>query len=248
MKGVQMSATLQTDKHKPKASASKQKVRFGLLMLFVILVLPGLPLLIASDWTWPSAWILFSFQSIGFIFNRAILWRIDPDLFFERQHSLEHQDTARFDAIILKVYSLLSVLFSLAIGLERRYQTEFDRNSILIVTGTFMLAIGYCAGTLALLQNRYFSGTVRIQTERGHHVVSNGIYSIVRHPGYAGVIIYYWAALLLAGGWVTAIIVLLISTVFIVRTHLEDRFLQQKLTGYREYCQRTKYRLLPGVW
>ncbi len=233
---------------KAKVSKSNQNVRFILQMLFVIFILPCLPLLIAGDWKWPAAWILFLFQSIGFTISRAVLWRVKPDLFYERQHSMEHWDTARFDVIILKVFSLLSIVFSINLGLERRFQSDFSRTGFLIVSGTILMAVGYWVGTLALFQNRYFSGTVRIQSERDHQVISTGIYSVVRHPGYAGTILYYWAAWIIAGGWTTGIIVLLISVVFIVRTHFEDQYLQQKLSGYREYCQRTKYRLLPGVW
>jgi len=34
----------------------------------------------------------------------------------------------------------------------------------------------------------------------------------------------------------------------IVRTALEDRTLQEQLEGYKEYAQRVRYRLVPGIW
>jgi hypothetical protein len=33
-----------------------------------------------------------------------------------------------------------------------------------------------------------------------------------------------------------------------IRTALEDKTLHEELSGYREYAQQTRYRLIPGVW
>jgi len=34
----------------------------------------------------------------------------------------------------------------------------------------------------------------------------------------------------------------------VVRTVLEDRALRRELPGYPQYCTRTRYRLIPGLW
>ena len=99
-----------------------------------------------------------------------------------------------------------------------------------------------------MFQNPFFSGTVRIQRERNQNVISRGDYSVVRHPGYAGSILFYLAAAVISGGWFTWIVLLLIIVLFVVRTSLEDRYLIRELDGYREYSKRVKYRLLPGIW
>jgi hypothetical protein len=52
--------------------------------------------------------------------------------------------------------------------------------------GLLLVAIGYAFATWALAVNRFFSGVVRIQKDRGHVVCDRGPYRIVRHPGYAG--------------------------------------------------------------
>jgi protein-S-isoprenylcysteine O-methyltransferase Ste14 len=96
--------------------------------------------------------------------------------------------------------------------------------------------------------NRFFSGTVRIQTERGHHVVTDGPYRFVRHPGYAGALLgFVLIPLLLDSVWAFIPAVLLIAITF-VRTALEDATLQKELPGYAEYAQTTRYRLIPGIW
>jgi protein-S-isoprenylcysteine O-methyltransferase Ste14 len=57
--------------------------------------------------------------------------------------------------------------------------------------------VGLVGGLIPLIENRFFSGTVRIQTERGHKLVSSGPYAWLRHPGYARKVHYR----LLPGVW-----------------------------------------------
>jgi protein-S-isoprenylcysteine O-methyltransferase Ste14 len=107
---------------------------------------------------------------------------------------------------------------------------------------------GYALGSYALIENRFFSGMVRLQVDRDQQVVSGGPYRWVRHPGYAGALLTYPAIpVLLDSSWAFLPAVLTIM-VLVIRTALEDRFLQQELTGYRDYAGRVRYRLIPGVW
>ena len=100
----------------------------------------------------------------------------------------------------------------------------------------------------ATASNAYFSQIVRIQTERGHTVASGGPYRCVRHPAYAGAILYELAVpVLLASAW-SAVPSVLAAILLILRTALEDRTLQSELIGYPEYTRKVLYRLLPGVW
>ena len=89
---------------------------------------------------------------------------------------------------------------------------------------------------------------VRIQTDRGHHVVDGGPYRWVRHPGYVGGLLSAFATPILLDSLWTFGVVAVYLIITIIRTALEDRTLQAELPGYVEYAQRTKYRLLPGIW
>jgi len=98
------------------------------------------------------------------------------------------------------------------------------------------------------VENRFFTSTVRIQTERGHQVCDSGPYRFVRHPGYAGSLLgVVGIPLALDALWafVAAAFALVVS---VVRTALEDRTLMENLPGYREYARRVRYRLFPGLW
>jgi protein-S-isoprenylcysteine O-methyltransferase Ste14 len=111
-----------------------------------------------------------------------------------------------------------------------------------------VILAGYAWSSWALIENRFFSGVVRIQKERGHEVVSTGPYAIMRHPGYAGALLAYLATPTFLDSIWAFLPVVLIAILLIIRTNLEDRTLQEELDGYREYARRVRYRLLPGVW
>jgi protein-S-isoprenylcysteine O-methyltransferase Ste14 len=96
--------------------------------------------------------------------------------------------------------------------------------------------------------NAFFSEGVRIQTERGHTVATAGPYRIVRHPGYVGAIVAELGTPCLLGSPWAFIPAVGSAVLYVLRTHLEDRTLLAELPGYDDYAQRTRYRLLPGVW
>ncbi len=96
--------------------------------------------------------------------------------------------------------------------------------------------------------NAFFSLTVRIQKERGQAVVEGGPYRFVRHPSYVGGILFELAAPIMLGSWWALIPGGLDAVLFVIRTALEDKTLQAELDGYPAYTERTRYRLVPGVW
>jgi protein-S-isoprenylcysteine O-methyltransferase Ste14 len=100
----------------------------------------------------------------------------------------------------------------------------------------------------AMLTNRFFSPVVRIQKERGHHLVDTGPYGIVRHPGYAGMILMAPFSGLALGSWVSLWLALVYSGLIVRRVLFEDAFLRGNLAGYDAYASRVRYRLVPGVF
>jgi protein-S-isoprenylcysteine O-methyltransferase Ste14 len=100
----------------------------------------------------------------------------------------------------------------------------------------------------AMSVNRFFSAVVRIQRDRGHHVIDRGPYAIVRHPGYAGMIPSAPLSGLALGSWLAFAIGCVYSILIIRRVFVEDAFLRANLEGYGEYASRVRYRLIPGVF
>src|SRR5690606_25905194 len=96
-------------------------------------------------------------------------------------------------------------------------------------------------------QNKFFSSTVRIQSDRNHTVCDTGLYKIVRHPAYLGSIIQAAGFPLLFGSLWSIFPVVLLIVLNIVRTSLEDKTLKKELNGYTEYSRKIRYKIFPYV-
>jgi protein-S-isoprenylcysteine O-methyltransferase Ste14 len=102
--------------------------------------------------------------------------------------------------------------------------------------------------TWAEAVNKFFEVTVRIQTERGQKVIDTGPYAIVRHPGYVGGVLFSLGIALCLGSLWALIPAGLASALLILRTQWEDQTLQAELPGYKDFTERVRYKLIPGVW
>ena len=101
---------------------------------------------------------------------------------------------------------------------------------------------------LIMRTNSFAAPVVKIQAERGHHVVSDGPYAVVRHPMYGGTLLLIAGIPLLLGSWWGLAFAPLIVLLFAVRAVMEERTLMAELPGYTDYAARVRYRLVPGVW
>jgi protein-S-isoprenylcysteine O-methyltransferase Ste14 len=92
------------------------------------------------------------------------------------------------------------------------------------------------------------SSPVGSTATRRHKVIDAGPYSIIRHPGYALAFLLFLGMPLAMGSLLALIPAVMLCKLLILRTVLEDRTLQNELPGYKEYAQRVRYHLVPGVW
>jgi protein-S-isoprenylcysteine O-methyltransferase Ste14 len=219
------------------------------LLVFVVLV-PFLPLLISWDWGWWQAWVYGLVGVLGFVVSRVLATRRHPDLLAERSKFMKHKDTKPWDQVLARLVGLGGGLIPLVAGLDARYNWPgVDFGLMEEIIALVLILAGYTFGAWALMENRFFSGVVRIQKERGHQVVTTGPYAWVRHPGYAGALVTYWLTPIFLDSLWTFIPVAFITILLLIRTDLEDRTLKHELPGYKEYAtQKTRYRLLPGIW
>jgi protein-S-isoprenylcysteine O-methyltransferase Ste14 len=217
------------------------------VLIFVVGV-PFLPLLISWDWGWWQAWVFGLLSVCGFAVSRALAGRRHPDLLAERAKFLRHADAKPWDKVLAPLVGLGGGLIPLVAGLEARFGSSSGFGLETELVSLVLILAGYVFSSWALMENRFFSGMVRIQKERGHQVVSSGPYRWVRHPGYAGALLTYLFTPILLDSYWAYIPVALLTVVLVIRTSLEDRTLQQELPGYADYAQRTRDRLLPGIW
>ena len=217
-------------------------------LLFFIVVMPFLPLLISRQWDWREAWLYAIISILSFIISRVLAARRHPDLIAERAKIMQHEDTKSWDKKLAPLAGLGGGLVLVIAGLDALFDWSPPYSLPIKIISLIAILLGYALGSYALIENRFFSGVVRLQTDRGHQVVSSGPYRWIRHPGYAGALLTYFATpLFLDSPW-AFLPTLFIAIVLVIRTSLEDRFLQDELEGYQEYAHRVRYRLVPGLW
>jgi len=112
--------------------------------------------------------------------------------------------------------------------------------------GDALVAIGIGVTMLVVIQNTYAAATVRV--EEGQTVVSRGVYRFVRHPMYVGNVIMMVGIPLALGSYWGVLLVIPGTLVLIYRIVDEEKLLTKELTGYREYTQQVRYRLVPYMW
>jgi len=218
------------------------------LMLFFVVVIPFLPLLISRQWDWWEAWIYAIIGILGFAISRILAARRHPDLLAERARFLQHEDAKPWDKLLSPLVGLGGGLIPLVAGLDALFGWSPPFSLSAKIVALFIILAGYALGTWALMENRFFSGMVRIQTDRGHQVVSSGPYRWIRHPGYASALLTYLATPVFLDSRWAFLPALGLTIVLVIRTSLEDKTLQDELEGYRAYTKRVRYRLLPGIW
>jgi protein-S-isoprenylcysteine O-methyltransferase Ste14 len=240
-------ATQQTGPGKTLREALRWQVILQLLA--VLFLIPLLPLLITWRWDWWQAWAGAGLPFLAMIVSRALALRKHPDLAAERSQTTAAEGTKSWDRFILPAIAFVGPALVYAVaGLDSRLGWSPNMPVALNLVGVGVMVLGYALGTWAMVENRFFSSVVRIQTDRGHVVVTTGPYRFVRHPAYAGGVWVMPALALLLGSLWALIPAGLVIAGTVIRTALEDRTLQEELPGYAGYAQRTRYRLLPGVW
>ena len=231
-------------------NTEKSTITFGsiLMMVLVILVLPFLPMLISWRWNWWEAWLYAIGSIISFVISRYLASRKNPGLVAERARQTRHADAQSWDKVLAPLTGLGGTLILITVGLDALLGWTAPFGVLIRLAGIVLFLAGHFLGGYALYENGFFSGMVRLQEDRGHHVISSGPYMWVRHPGYTGALLTYLGTPLMLNSWWAFLPAIFMFAVVITRTALEDRFLQENLAGYKEFTSQTRYRLFPGIW
>lgn len=183
---------------------------------------------------------------IMFVLNYTV-FRIDHELLNER--SKPGEGTKSWDKTILGLSFLTTIAMFITAGLDSgRYHWSPDFNRGIYLAGIILTISGQLLFLIAQKQNKFFSSTFRIHTDREHVVCETGLYKLVRHPAYLGSIIQALGLPLLFGSLWSIIPVWLSLILLITRTALEDETLKKELKGYIEYSNKTRYKIIPFVW
>jgi protein-S-isoprenylcysteine O-methyltransferase Ste14 len=174
---------------------------------------------------------------------------LKPDSELLTERSKPGEGSKKWDKILLGLSFLITITMYVIAGLDSgRYNWSPKFHWSLTLIGIIFTATGQFLFLLAQKQNKFFSSTVRIQTDRNHIVCDTGLYKTVRHPAYMGSIIQSIGFPLLFGSLWSIIPVGLMIILHITRTYLEDKTLIKELSGYSEYSLKTRYKIIPYVW
>lgn len=216
----------------------KALIRFALapVVLGLLFFLP------AGSFNYWQAWLYILSLIIPMLFVLAYFLKHDPAL-LERRLRMKEKQAAQKKVILLG-YPIYLAGFIIP-GLDFRFNWSNVPFEAVIISNLIVI-LGYYLVFLVMKENSYLSRTVVV--EKGQKLISTGPYAVVRHPMYTGVLLMFIFTPLALGSYLGLIPFMLTIPLIVYRLLDEERLLGKELRGYREYCNKVKYRLIPYVW
>lgn len=210
-------------------------------------VMGALMFLSAGTLHWTAAWV-YIVVMVGLSLTMGVaLARRDPGLMNERLRPPIQKNQTAADKILLSI--LLAGIFAWLALMGLDYRFGWSETPVWVqVVGMLVLLVGIWICYLTMLENSFAAPVVKIQDERGQKVITTGPYAYVRHPMYAGAILYFAGTALLLGSWWGLALVLVFIVLLAIRTFIEEKTLRTGLRGYDDYAARVRYKLIPMVW
>lgn len=225
-------------------SDTKKNILKRMLQVFALLIFTSAILFLAADnfkWIW--GWVYIIIYLCYILINASIL---PKELIAERGKSKDN--VKNWDKILNKINIIPGLGLLVISGLDQRFNWSSDLNIYFHVLGLILYVAGSILFSWSMISNNFFSTLVRIQVDRDHKVATTGPYKLVRHPGYSGFILSSFGVPLILGSLWALIPAIVTGILFTIRTILEDRTLYLELEGYKEFSEKTRYRLIPGIW
>ena len=189
-----------------------------------------------------QAWMYLGTLFIPMFFVFGYLLKNDPDLLERRMHTKEKE--TRQNQILKFGYPFFIAAFILP-GFDVRYGWS-NMPTIISVLADIAVFAGYILFFFVLRENSYASRVIEV--EQDQKVISTGPYALVRHPMYLGVLLMYVFSPLALGSWWAILPAASIVFVLVARIRNEEEVLLRELPGYAEYRQKTRFRMIPGIW
>jgi protein-S-isoprenylcysteine O-methyltransferase Ste14 len=199
----------------------------------------------AGTFDYWQAWVFLAVVAVAAWVPNIHVLRTDPVV---RQRRMSGGPTAETriaqKILIAGLYASLAAMVVVSV-LDHRFGMSSVPASICLV-GDVLVAAGLGVVALVIIQNSYAAATVRVQ--EGQTVVSTGLYGLVRHPMYTGNVVMLIGIPLALGSYLGLVFVVPALIVLALRIRDEEKLLQEQLNGYREYTEKVRHRLVPGMW
>ncbi|MBS0409350.1 MAG: isoprenylcysteine carboxylmethyltransferase family protein [Proteobacteria bacterium] len=213
-----------------------------------LLVMAALVFVPAGDWTWPAGWIYLLTMMASAVAITVWLLQRDPALLAERLKFPVRREQKAWDRGLMALILTAFVAWTALAGIdaERFYWSEMPL--ILQALGLALIVACMVIAWLTFRENTFAVPVVRIQSERSQIVVTTGPYALVRHPMYAGALLFMIGQPLLLGSWLALAASPVLILLLAIRALGEERELAAALPGYADYVKTVRFRLVPGVW
>lgn len=212
------------------------KFLLGVLLVGVLIFLP------AGTLRFFGGWLLMGVLFLPMFCAGLVMLKKNPNLLRSRLDAKEKRKT---QDMVVKLSGLMFVAGFILAGLDFRFGwLPLPVWVNWVAAGVFLIA--YLLYAEVLRENAYLSRTIEVQ--EGQKVVSTGLYGIVRHPMYAVTLMLFLSMPFVLGSLLSFLCFLPYPFLIAKRLLDEEKFLEQELTGYKEYKEKVKYRLIPGIW
>lgn len=211
----------------------------GLVGFVLLLFIP------AGTLDYWQAWAFLGVFVTASTLPNLYLNRIDPAAIERRRRAGPRAETRKVQKAVITGTLVSFAALLVVAGLDRRFGWS-NVPTWLCILGNVMVAAGMGVAMLVVFQNRYAAATITV--EHGQPVVSTGLYSVVRHPMYSASIVMMVGMALALGSYRALLVVAIGVGLLIVRILDEEKMLREELSGYSDYVQKVRYRLLPPIW
>ncbi|HJL80666.1 MAG TPA: isoprenylcysteine carboxylmethyltransferase family protein, partial [Gammaproteobacteria bacterium] len=98
-------------------------------------------------------------------------------------------------------------------------------------------------------QNEFAQSVVNIQDDRNQVLIDKGLYAVVRHPMYLGLLVWLFGMSLWLGSIATALFGnAILFLALLPRILIEEKTLAINLEGYEDYMDRVQSRIIPQIF
>lgn len=212
------------------------KFILGAVLVGLMVFLP------AGTFSFFNGWLFMGILFIPMFFAGIVMMVKNPGLLEKRLNAKEKQQD---QSMVVKLSGLMFIVGFVLAGLGVRLDWYILPKSVVLVAAALFLA-AYLLYAEVLRENTYLSRTIEVQENQ--KVIDTGLYGIVRHPMYSATVLLFLSMPLVLGSVYSFIIFLAYPLLIAKRIKGEEEFLEKELTGYKEYKQKVKYRLLPFIW
>ncbi len=201
----------------------------------------------AGTWHFWRAWAFLAVSFLPAVLFFLVLAATDPETVRRR---LENKEPVDLQRNLIRYFQVVFVAVLALPGLDHRFGWTARLAGpipgwLSLIADGFALA-GMMLAFWTVQVNRFAARTIRV--EAGQEVISTGPYRWVRHPMYSGSILFVLAMPIALGSLVASPFFALLIPFYVVRLLNEEKLLVKDLAGYSDFCQRTRYRLVPFVW